>query len=681
MSLYKDASLVMIPSAVKDGKLYSIRPTPEYGAELVTNGDFATDSDWGKNSNWTISGGAANCDGTSNADMNQAFAATIGKTYNIILEITSISQGGVSAKVGGSSTPYYTSVGTHSIDVTATSTDRIRMQGNSSPIGSITLVSVKEVITADGDFTFSRGSNLAATRVDVNGLIEKGRENLAIYSNDFSNAIWNASAGSVFTSSQAGYDGTNNAWKLAAGGSGTMQIVQTTSNTSIKSHSIYAKSGSVSTLKIWVGSTKEFNLSAGTTSSSNSIITNVGGGWYRCEVFNVFSNLNPFFTAASAGDYIYVQNAQLEQGLVATDYIETGASTAQSGILEDLPRLDYSGGASCPALLLEPLRSNHLNHGEYFGAWSLQGNGTGSAPVLAANTTDTLSPEGKYNAYKVTFDAGSGTTSSDESIMYRSKSGLTAGSDHTASVYLKGETGGEEVIVRDTAGSYKKWTLTTEWARYDYTQVAVASSYATSLGVRQGLGGIGTINSNAVVYIYGFQSETGSYPTSYIPTYGSAVTRSKDFMNEQISGLTSITQGTFFLDFDRGLTNSTSRDASTDGFNYRSTSSFPSANAIEIASESNGGVRVAIRTPQGFLGSLYNNNTLSRFKVLLKWNGAEVKAFVNGVNTYTSATKWGEMTEPLEYIGYNASFRKSMNQVLTFPTALTDSECIALTTI
>ena len=33
-----------------------------------------------------------------------------------------------------------------------------------------------------GDFTFSRGSNLAATRVDVNGLIEKGRENLLLQS-------------------------------------------------------------------------------------------------------------------------------------------------------------------------------------------------------------------------------------------------------------------------------------------------------------------------------------------------------------------------------------------------------------------------------------------------------------------------------------------------------------------
>ena len=38
-----------------------------------------------------------------------------------------------------------------------------------------------------GDFTFERGANLAATRVDENGLIEKGRENLTPYSNDFSN--------------------------------------------------------------------------------------------------------------------------------------------------------------------------------------------------------------------------------------------------------------------------------------------------------------------------------------------------------------------------------------------------------------------------------------------------------------------------------------------------------------
>jgi hypothetical protein len=45
---------------------------------------------------------------------------------------------------------------------------------------------------------------------------------------------------------------------------------------------------------------------------------------------------------------ILIQDAQVEQGLVATDYIETTTTTAQAGILEDMARLDYSGGASLP---------------------------------------------------------------------------------------------------------------------------------------------------------------------------------------------------------------------------------------------------------------------------------------------------------------------------------------------
>ena len=37
------------------------------------------------------------------------------------------------------------------------------------------------------EFTFARGSNLSATRIDRAGLIVKGRENVLTYSNDFSN--------------------------------------------------------------------------------------------------------------------------------------------------------------------------------------------------------------------------------------------------------------------------------------------------------------------------------------------------------------------------------------------------------------------------------------------------------------------------------------------------------------
>ena len=44
--------------------------------------------------------------------------------------------------------------------------------------------------------------------------------------------------------------------------------------------------------------------------------------------------------------------------MVSSDDIETVSSTALAGFLEDMPRLDYNGGATCPSLLLEPQRAN-----------------------------------------------------------------------------------------------------------------------------------------------------------------------------------------------------------------------------------------------------------------------------------------------------------------------------------
>ena len=67
----------------------------------------------------------------------------------------------------------------------------------------------------DGDFTFSRGSNLTATRVDSNGLIAKGRENLLLQSNQF-DTTWtnNLGASGTIADNQSGYDGSNDAWLL-----------------------------------------------------------------------------------------------------------------------------------------------------------------------------------------------------------------------------------------------------------------------------------------------------------------------------------------------------------------------------------------------------------------------------------------------------------------------------------
>ena len=75
----------------------------------------------------------------------------------------------------------------------------------------------------------------------------------------------------------------------------------------------------------------------------------------------------------------------LSRVLVARDYIETTTAAVEGGITDNVPRLDYTD-SSCPALLLEPQRTNVLTHSEYFGGWG---------QINTLNTANALiSPEG-----------------------------------------------------------------------------------------------------------------------------------------------------------------------------------------------------------------------------------------------------------------------------------------------
>jgi hypothetical protein len=218
---------------------------------------------------------------------------------------------------------------------------------------------------AEGNFTFTRGSNLSATRVDASQLIEKGRENLFLQSNNF-NTTW-SKPNSTLTQGFSGYDGSNNAWKWASSTAGTIQLSQVTGASGMQTISIYAKAGSRDVFSIWVGTGIDFNLTTGqAVGNANASMESVGNGWWRCSYFAIYATLNPYYNASAAGEFIYIMNAQGEQGLVATSVIESGATTGKAGILENTPRLDYSGGATCPSLLLEPSRTNLVTQSEYF---------------------------------------------------------------------------------------------------------------------------------------------------------------------------------------------------------------------------------------------------------------------------------------------------------------------------
>ena len=214
----------------------------------------------------------------------------------------------------------------------------------------------------DGDFTFSRGSNLAATRVNSDGLIEKGRENRLLQSNNFDTSPYGPASATV-TSGFEGYDGSNDAWKITStliGGETRVRQSQTFTTGEVISLSVYMKKGNVNfgivrTYAITGGGRAWFDLENGTVETENSgingSIEDVGNGWYRCSIWGVITTTGAVdiapapadgdFYADAVGEFIYIQDSQLESGLVATEYIETTTSSVTVGITDDLPRVDY----------------------------------------------------------------------------------------------------------------------------------------------------------------------------------------------------------------------------------------------------------------------------------------------------------------------------------------------------
>ena len=123
------------------------------GVELVTNGDFTSTAAWNLNSNWSISGGTCNADGTSNDDINQnTTLGVVGQKYRITYVISAYTQGSISARIGSGVTAYNTGTGTFTEVVTATTTDRIRMNIASSFIGSVDSLSIVKVTEEDASY-------------------------------------------------------------------------------------------------------------------------------------------------------------------------------------------------------------------------------------------------------------------------------------------------------------------------------------------------------------------------------------------------------------------------------------------------------------------------------------------------------------------------------------------------
>jgi len=552
------------------------------------------------------------------------------------------------------------------------------------------------------EFTFSRGADIAATRVNKDGLIEKYRENLLTYSNQF-DTTW-LTADCTVTGGQSGYDGSTDAWKLENTGSSLSYVRQSSLSVSgLQTLSFYAKAGNVDWLRAnallsGTNANNYFNIASGTIGASpspsviTSSITEVATGWYRISLtYNDTVSEIRIHIADGDGDeypplgsYIYIQDAQLERGLVATDYLESGSTTGKAGVLDNLPRIDYTGGSA--SLLLEPERKNEVPNSE--GVVE-----TDKEVTLTVNHG--IAPDGTKSSLKVAkngFDDNDRIQPiSDDNVT------LTNSADYSISAFVKNIdcTGVTTLACRTDAGSNELFRQGFQW-----TGASLALTSAKGSGTRTGafvesygndwwrIGFTFTANSTAgdfeldidrengsattSIETWGWQLEKGSYPTSYIPTYGVSATRNVDVAD----GITINTNANHTMLYDLETTSGRESTSSLVSVGY------DVSNRYFIKGTSSSNVQFQVSGIGVFSGNINPTNEVSgRNKIAVQWIDGTGYVYCNGVKQIDTLSNSSSSNDIDYYELSGSGYSHKTHQFLIFPTALTDSECIALTTL
>jgi hypothetical protein len=337
----------------------------------------------------------------------------------------------------------------------------------------------------------------------------------------------------------------------------------------------------------------------------------------------------------------------------------TAVRTNSTGLLESMttgvPRLSYMYG-SCPALLLEPQRTNLVLQSEDFSSASWLKLGGSS---VTANTT--TSPDGNSTA-----DTLSLTTNASSSVAQAIVFATTT--TITISVYAKVASGTKNFRLRtDNPTTTQSFTATTSWQRFSMTATPVGSTSAYVINDLAGTAGD--------LIIWGFQVEVGAYATTYIPTTTATVTRIADAANKTgISSLIGQSEGVLFWEgIVLNITDIVAINRST-------------ANGIYI----NKGAGNLFRT------SIYNSSNIIQFadtivrntntKIAIAYKSGDSAMFVNGSKIGATNTSTITFSGALSEIRLNDNYLietapQFTNKLAIYNTRLTDAECQTLTTL
>jgi len=585
----------------------------------------------------------------------------------------------------------------------------------------------------NGDMTVVRGTAATATRDNSSGFIEDSPYNLVRYSEQFSDSSWEK-ANTAISPNVINAPNGNLTADLVARTSTTLgcnvyqDFASGTSDT--YTATIYAKLGTISTnfgLRVQGGYPNRgdalFNLSTGvligtsnggTNTLTSGSITNVGNGWYKLTVTTKFATtltnvrhlygpssltfINSWEGADGALSNAYVWGAQLVTGTLPRDYFTTTNRL-------NVPRLDYDVAGGCPSILLEPQRTNSISNSIMVGAstspstiptgWTQNANGL-TQTVVGIGTENGLS----YIDIRFNGVAGSGSNSG---IRTTGSQTITAAKDQvwTNSAYFKiiaqpqPPTSYQLVTYeRNVSGVGLQshnliFSPNTTLQRFSLTSTLTNASTAFTQTDIIGA----TVNGQTydfTIRIAAPQLELGAYPTSFIPTTTTPLTRNlDDIFRTGISSLLNPSEGTFYVEIAALANDLTNRIISLSDFSdYNQVTIQFSSISNQIRMDTYG--KRSTTTTTNFRRIVTVSDITTFHKVAIVWGSNGIFGFVDGVKytlSYAAGDPAGngiptDLTRLDFKQYYGANYFYGNNKALgVWKTALTDTEAIALTTL